>query len=552
MKFILQRLNYFQGKIRSVGFLEWVDSILQKLNRFHYKLGFFRFSKLIDFVGERLLRLEEKVKSIEVREMLYFIQQQSIFVLDRIKQRGARGMMGSLWRRYQQLMYNIKAIGFTKTMDDYDKRKLGIFNQLNFFQLITGIVVPIAGLCSQGTLPIQTWIASSTPAFISILVLFLNSYRRYDAALICYFILYPVVTSTVYMGGMNLGVELSFILYGILSVFFIQQISHMLFSVSLSMISYFMLAVVLKNYQYQLATSNYFFYLFNQILAIIFIFYGLFLIKKENSDYQFSILSKSRDLHKKNLEIQIQKTEIGEKASLLEKQTKELTDLNSLKNKLFSVIAHDLKTPMYALRNLFRNMQQQDIPATEIKTMIPDVVNDLNYTTGLMENLLQWAKSQMQSDAMRPQTVDVSKITAEVLQLLRLQAEAKQIYVESKVDSPIYAFADKDMINLVLRNLLSNAIKFTPEQGHISVGINEMSSFVEVFVQDSGTGISNEALQKIQQNDYFTTKGTASESGTGLGLMLCKEFLAKNGGQMHIESELGKGSVFSFTLPRSA
>jgi signal transduction histidine kinase len=326
----------------------------------------------------------------------------------------------------------------------------------------------------------------------------------------------------------------------------------MLFSVSLSMISYFMLAVVLKNYQYQLATANYFFYLFNQILAIIFIFYGLFLIKKENSDYQFSILTKSRDLHKKNMEIQIQKTEIGEKAKLLEKQTNELTDLNSLKNKLFSVIAHDLKTPMYALRNLFRNMQQQDLPASEIKVMIPDVVNDLNYTTGLMENLLQWAKSQMQSDAVKPQTVDVTKITEDVLQLLRLQAEAKQIYIESKVDSPVYAFADKDMINLVLRNLLSNAIKFTPEQGYISVGINEMSSFVEVFVQDSGMGISIEALQKIQQNDYFTTKGTASESGTGLGLMLCKEFLAKNGGQMHIESELGKGSIFSFTLPRSA
>jgi len=166
MKFILQRLNYFQGKIRSVGFLEWVDSILQKLNRFHYKLGSFRFSKLIDFAGERLLRLEEKVKSIEVREMLYFIQQQSIFVLERIKHRGAKGIMGSLWRRYQRLMYNIKAVGFTKAMDDYDKRKLGIFNQLNFFQLITGIVVPIAGLFSRGTLPVETWIASSTPAFL--------------------------------------------------------------------------------------------------------------------------------------------------------------------------------------------------------------------------------------------------------------------------------------------------------------------------------------------------------------------------------------------------
>src|SRR5204863_2411928 len=119
--------------------------------------------------------------------------------------------------------------------------------------------------------------------------------------------------------------------------------------------------------------------------------------------------------------------------------------------------------------------------------------------------------------------------------------------IESETDTPVYVFADKNMINLVLRNLLSNAIKFTRKQGRISVGINEMPSFVEVFVQDSGTGISREALQKINKNNYYTTKGTASESGTGLGLMLCKEFLAMNGAKMHIQSEPGKGSIFSFT-----
>ena len=106
------------------------------------------------------------------------------------------------------------------------------------------------------------------------------------------------------------------------------------------------------------------------------------------------------------------------------------------------------------------------------------------------------------------------------------------------------------MINLVLRNLISNAIKFTPENGHIAIGATELSSFVEVYVQDTGLGLSSEALEKINGNDFYTTKGTASESGTGLGLMLCKDFLNRNGGQMHIESEIGKGSTFSFTLPR--
>ena len=158
----------------------------------------------------------------------------------------------------------------------------------------------------------------------------------------------------------------------------------------------------------------------------------------------------------------------------------------------------------------------------------------------------------MESSAVRPEELDISKMIKDVSYLLRLQAEAKQIYVDCKINSSVYIVADKDMINLVLRNLLSNAIKFTPEQGTIEIGVNDLNSFVEIYVQDSGTGISKDALQKINENNFYTTKGTASESGTGLGLMLCKEFLAKNGGKMQIESEIGKGSIFSFTLPRTA
>jgi len=153
--------------------------------------------------------------------------------------------------------------------------------------------------------------------------------------------------------------------------------------------------------------------LFNQMLGIVFIYCGLYLIKKENTDYQFSILAKNRALHKKNLEIEKQKKEIADIAELLQRQKGELTELNALKNKLFSVIAHDLKSPIYALHNLFRNMQQYDLPAEDIKTMLPDVVNDLNFTTGLMENLLQWARSQMQSEAVNRQM----KLLMELLQI---------------------------------------------------------------------------------------------------------------------------------------
>jgi signal transduction histidine kinase len=196
-------------------------------------------------------------------------------------------------------------------------------------------------------------------------------------------------------------------------------------------------------------------------------------------------------------------------------------------------------------------MQSQDMPADEIKSLIPEVKNDLNYTVGLMENLLNWAKSQMQSHSVKAQAVNLQETIDDVVHVLHLQAEAKSIRVENKATAPVYAWADADMIHLVLRNLISNAIKFTPPGGSISVGATELSSFTEVYVQDSGNGISPKELKKINNQEFYTTNGTAQEQGTGLGLMLCKEFLAKNDGHLRIESELGKGSIFSFTLPLS-
>ncbi len=430
----------------------------------------------------------------------------------------------------------IKGIGFSATMDDYEKRKLGIFNQLNFFQLLTGVIIPVAGLLRNRQFPALAWVVACMPALVSILVLVLNARNRYYLAQIAYFVLYPFATSIVYFWGINLGVELSFILYGILSVFFLQDISQMLFALGLSMVSYFVLAVVCKNYTYQLATANLFFYYFNQLLALAFIFYGLFLIKKENSGYQQSILQ--------------QKEEIAENEKQLKMQTEELMLLNAFKGRLFSIIAHDLKSPIYALRNLFRNMQQYDLPAEEIKGMVPEVVNELTYTTSLMENLLLWARSQMQADSIRPQVIDLSGLIVEVTRLLRLQAEAKHIRVLQWGDGSVIAFADKDMVNLILRNLISNAIKYTPELGTIEIGARNAVGYVELFVRDTGMGIAPEALQKIQANTFYTTKGTAGEAGTGLGLMLCREFSASNGGELQIESRLGEGSLFTVRLPK--
>jgi two-component system sensor histidine kinase/response regulator len=450
--------------------------------------------------------------------------------------------IGALSQKSQHFLEEIKSLGFTRTMDKLDKGKLSVFNQLNFFQFITGTIVPLICFFGNNKFPIAAFFVASLPAWVNLVVLYLNFYYRYQAGMITYFILYPLVICIVYMSGMNLGVELYFILNGILAVFFLPYISQMLFSVGFSMVSYFVLVIINKEYNFQLHSTNFFLFLFNQITAIIFIFYALFLIKNENNLYQFGILATNRDLQDKNEKIEKQKAEIEQKAA-------ELSELNSLKNKLFSVISHDMKTPMYALRNLFRSMQQLDMSGREIKAIIPDVVSDLNYTTGLMENLLHWVKSQMNSGSISPGELNMEEIVDEVVHVHQLQASTKKISIKHEMEESFFVFADKDMVTLVLRNLLSNAIKFTPDKGAIIIRMKKESPYCRISIIDNGIGMDHEALTRIQENNYYSTNGTAKESGTGLGLMLSKDFLSRNGGALLIESEPGKGSVFSFTIP---
>ena len=440
----------------------------------------------------------------------------------------------SLPRKMMLLLEKVKFNGVTPGMTTRERSKLGIFNYLNFFQFLTGLIIPIIGFFNAG-LSFHTWFVAGLPAFISIAVLILNGYRKHQLALLVYFVFYPLFICITYINGISLGVELSFILYGILSVFFIKDTGYMVFSISFSMISYFILSVIWKSYPYQLEKINFTVYLINQALTIVYIFYGLYLIKTENKNYNTALQQKNIAMRKQS--------------SQLKQQAEDLDQLNSLKNKLFSVISHDLKAPMYALRNIFDNIQSQRMPAREIKELVPEVHKDLNYTVSLMENLLQWSKSQMHAHTVVPQAIDTRDLATDVLQGLHLQSAAKGMEIVNEIPEDVIVSADRDMISLVVRNLVSNAIKFSQPNSKIFIGVLQVHSGMEIFVQDFGKGISSSEMNNIMGNDFYTTNGTVQEQGTGLGLMLCKEFLVKNGTHLRIDSEKDKGSRFSFVLP---
>jgi two-component system sensor histidine kinase/response regulator len=260
------------------------------------------------------------------------------------------------------------------------------------------------------------------------------------------------------------------------------------------------------------------------------------------------LLDLNDHLRTRNEEISTQQRVIIKKARLLERQTGNLEENDRVRNKLFSIISHDLKAPLFALKRLFQQIGQQGISREQMNEFMPVIINDLNYSTVLVENLLEWAKTQMVSDKAKPEEIDLNELFNETISLHGPQLRNKGLQLEKKMDLPVSARADREMIRLVIRNLLSNAIKFTPEGGVIEAGLYRSTDSAEIYVRDSGKGISREEMKKINRNIFFSTRGTKNETGTGLGLMLCREFLAKNKSRLLIHSEPGHGTTFSFSL----
>ncbi|MDX1364258.1 tetratricopeptide repeat-containing sensor histidine kinase [Arenibacter latericius] len=242
--------------------------------------------------------------------------------------------------------------------------------------------------------------------------------------------------------------------------------------------------------------------------------------------------------------------ELKKQKDNLEQRKLDLQASNETKDKLFSIIAHDLRGPIGALENVLRMFKSGDMNIEEFNSFLPKLKTDVNNISFTLNNLLNWGRSQMKASITIPSNILLFNIVQGNIDLLNELANTKMITVENLVPDNIYIRADKNQLNIVLRNLLSNAIKFTPNKGCITIGATEKNDHIEVFIKDTGQGIPPNIQEKIlQENSNFTTYGTNNEKGTGLGLALCKEMLANNGGTLWIQSEVNKGSIFYFTVP---
>ncbi|HAN18607.1 MAG: hypothetical protein A2X13_13735 [Bacteroidetes bacterium GWC2_33_15] len=270
-------------------------------------------------------------------------------------------------------------------------------------------------------------------------------------------------------------------------------------------------------------------------------------LEKTNQKFRertIELFGKMIDLKKAKKTISLQNEE-------LELQRKKLHELNASKDKFFSIIAHDLRNPIAGFLNLTEILSENFSTFSEKESQeFIDVMNQASKQLyNLLENLLQWSRSQTGSVPFEPKYIALKKIIENTIDLLMMNIENKKLKIYIKIDDQCTVFADENMITTVLRNLISNAIKFSNPEGAITIRAELKDKEVEISVIDNGIGMKQEDKEKLFRIDvHHTTPGTSDEKGTGLGLILCKEFVERNGGKIWVESDLNKGSAFKFTL----
>ncbi len=263
---------------------------------------------------------------------------------------------------------------------------------------------------------------------------------------------------------------------------------------------------------------------------------------------------KTEELQKNKELLEEKNTQLSRLNSRLAESQGELKELNISKDKFFSILAHDLRSPFNSLLAFSKLLTEEydNLTNEEKKKFISNINNSTNNLYHLVENLLEWSRIQtgkLQSD---PKDLDLNEFTSGIIYTLLGNAMNKNIELVNDVESETFVHADERMLNSVLQNLVSNAIKFTRQNGNVTVASKKVGRMVEITVKDTGIGINSDDLQKLFRIDIqHSTTGTANERGTGLGLILCKELVMKCGGDISVTSELNVGTTFKFTLPNA-
>jgi len=245
-------------------------------------------------------------------------------------------------------------------------------------------------------------------------------------------------------------------------------------------------------------------------------------------------------------------TNLRQQALKSQQQAEELQTLNQLKDRVFSIMAHDLRGPLLNVTEVLKMMSDDVITPEEFKFLAPKLTKDILYTADLLENILHWSRSQLKGYSINRDYCDLKALVSSEINYHMKSAADKDIAISQSLDGDLIAFADLLMIQMVVRNLLSNAIKFCHSNCYIDISASTLDKdFISICIKDTGVGIAEENIQRIFKGENVSSRGTKNEKGTGIGLMVCWDFMERNGGYITMESEVGKGTRFDLKIPRA-
>jgi len=266
----------------------------------------------------------------------------------------------------------------------------------------------------------------------------------------------------------------------------------------------------------------------------------------------FGILSVAyqKEIEEKNLQLTTQKELLVENSKALEKSNHQLQEMNEAKEKIFSIIAHDVNAPISAIKGSLDLFNSDVLTKEDFVTLSKEMSIRIEQLKNNLDVLLEWSKSQMQGIEVKHEIFEIKPVIISTINLLLTNIEFKKIKVELDVEDNLFVFADPNHISLILRNLINNAIKFSYTEGKIVINSQRSENSVSINVQDFGVGIDENTLHSLFHTININSQyGTNNERGTGLGLMLCREFVEKNNGKISVKSAKNKGSIFTFKLP---
>lgn len=270
---------------------------------------------------------------------------------------------------------------------------------------------------------------------------------------------------------------------------------------------------------------------------------------KEKKEVNKLLIAQKEEIAQINSELEVLNEEVTNQMELTASQNLELEQLNRVKNKFFSIVSHDLRNPLANLKMLFKLYRDGHLTENELSDLLSKLEETIFTTAAFLDNLLEWSKSQLDGIVVKPAYFKVNEIVTENIQMIDSQIRMKGILVKNNVPETLQAYADSNMINVVVRNLISNGIKFCKSGDTISIDAHEKESKIILTIKDCGPGMSDEILKNLFNLQHSVSLGTSGEKGHQIGLILCKDMIEQNKGTISVESKIGAGTTFIVTIP---